>query len=146
MIELLHEHFWACWWLVVIVIWLIAEGISEWRHKMNTTTPAGLVSRESVREMLEFAIPYPNSSMTAHYVMTELLRRLQEIPDAELPAIGVSDAMEKEVAESLRMLLRCSKNIGQSKFRSKIEYDAFVETWMRGTDALAALRPSGEDR
>lgn len=112
-----------------------------------TTTPAGLVSRESVREMLESVFDASAPDCTCDYcdAARRMLKSLELIPSAELPAIGVSDAVEKEVAESLRMLLHRSKNIGQSKFRSKIEYDAFVETWMRGTDALAALRPTGED-
>lgn len=31
MTDILHEHFWACWWLIVIVAYLFAKVILEIR-------------------------------------------------------------------------------------------------------------------
>jgi hypothetical protein len=33
MIEILRDHFWAVWWLVVIVVMTIQETVESWREK-----------------------------------------------------------------------------------------------------------------
>lgn len=100
-----------------------------------TTTPAGRVSRESVREMIATFAQYAEGD--AVVACNRLTFALDQLPDAELPAIGGSDALRAALTKIRDANDQYVKHHGCAGMYLRKELREEID---------AALRPSGEDR